>query len=300
MPLVVANGLKIEVEQHGNPSDPALLMVMGLGAQLVHWPPAMIEILVSAGYRVITFDNRDIGLSEQIAHARAPSPALMLMTGMVGLGKAFAPYDLSDMAADTIGILDALDIDRAHLLGASMGGMIGQLTAARYGDRLLSFTSIMSSTNNRRLPRTDRAIVRAIIGARSTGLDRDEVIERTLGILAMIGTPDGGRTPAEARALITAAIDRSNYAEGVRRQIAAIVASGDLRRWARQINTPTLVVHGKVDPLTPYQGSVDIAQSVRGARLEIIEGMGHDLPPKYLDHVTGLVVEHLESTACRK
>ena len=295
MPIIKANGLRIEVEQHGDPSDPALLMIMGLATQLVHWPPALIDSLVSAGYRVITFDNRDIGLSERMTQHRAPAPAFMLLTGAVGLSSVFAPYNLSDMADDTVGVLDALDIDEAHLLGVSMGGMIGQIMAARYGNRVSSFTSIMSSTNNRNLPRTESVVVREIISARSKVLTREESIERSVRILDMIGTPDSGRTPAEGRELISNAIDRCNYPDGVRRQIAAIIASGDLRRWSRQITAQTLVIHGKLDRLTPYQGSIDIAASVPGARLEIIEAMGHDLPPRYLGELTGYIVEHLQS-----
>ncbi len=295
MPRVTANNLDIEVERYGDTSKPPVLLIMGLATQLVHWPPALIDSLVEAGYHVIAFDNRDIGLSEKFEHKHAPPPAMVLLSSIVGLSWALAPYDLSDMAADTIGVLDALDIESAHLLGVSMGGMIGQIVAAKYGDRIRSFTSIMSSTNNRRLPRADADIVRKIVEARATAVSRQEMVERSLGVLEMIGTPDSGRDPDATRQLIADSIERCSYPEGVRRQIAAIIASGDLRRWARRIVAPTLVMHGDLDRLAHCEGSVDIARSIPGARLEIIEGMGHDLPPRFLGRLIGHTVEHLHT-----
>ena len=295
MPLVEANGLTIEVEQHGDASHPAVLLVMGLATQLVHWPPEFIETLVSAGYRVITFDNRDIGLSEKLESKSAPSPALSMLTGAAGFGWLLAPYDLTDMAADTAGVLDALDIDRAHVVGVSMGGMISQVLAGNYHKRVASLTTIMSSTNARSLPRADPAVVKEIVATRSRNLENDELVDRMVGLWQMIGTPEGGRSPDHIRDLVARSIARCNYPAGVRRQIAAIVASGSLRRWARQIKAPTLVVHGKEDRLTPYQGSVDIAATIPGARLDIVEGMGHDLPPKYMRRITRTIVEHMNS-----
>ena len=174
MPQVYANNLAIEVERHGDPSAPPVLLIMGLAAQLIFWPPAMIQALVDAGYQVITFDNRDIGLSEKLEHFSAPSPALTILSSVVGLGWVVAPYTLREMAADTVGILDALELDDAHLLGVSMGGMIGQVVSARYGKRIRSFTSIMSSTNNRALPRANADIVRKIVEARTTARSKDD------------------------------------------------------------------------------------------------------------------------------
>ena len=293
MALVKANNLDIEVETHGDPSDPSVVLIMGLAAQLIHWPPAMIDALVAAGYHVVVFDNRDIGLSEKLKKMSAPSPALTLLSSTVGLGWMVAPYTLQHMAADTIGVLDALDIERAHLLGISMGGMIGQVAAAENRERLLSFTSIMSSTNNRRLPRADSSIVKKIVEARAKSRSEAEMVDRSMEILEMIGTPDGGRDPEAMRQIVELGISRCAYPAGVRRQIAAIVASGDLRQYARRIQLPTLVMHGDLDPLVPHAGSVDMAANIPGARLEIIEGMGHDLPPRYLDQISTLAIEHI-------
>ncbi|MDJ0918118.1 MAG: alpha/beta hydrolase [Woeseiaceae bacterium] len=293
MPLVQANGLQIQIEEHGQPTDPAVLLIMGLATQLVHWPPVMIESLVKAGYRVITFDNRDIGLSERLEGMRSPSPATMLMGRAIRLGWLLAPYDLSDMADDTIGILDALELDEAHLLGVSMGGMIGQIVSAKHPGRIRSFTSIMSTTNNPALPKTKPEILRAIIKARSRRRTPEDQVEQSMALLQMIGSPDGDRDDVALRELVASSVARCNYPAGVRRQIAAIVASGDLRRWTEQISVPTLVMHGRVDPLTPYQGSVDMSSLIPGSRLEVIDGMGHDLPPRYIGRINELIANHI-------
>ena len=294
MPQVHANNLAIEVERHGDPAAPPVLFIMGLAAQLIFWPPAMIQALVNAGYQVITFDNRDIGLSEKLEHLSAPSPAFTMLSSLVGLGSILAPYTLRDMAKDTIGVLDALELDDAHLVGVSMGGMIGQVVSAVYGDRIRSFTSIMSSTNNRALPRANSDILKKIVEARTTARTKDDLVDRSVEILRMIGTRDSGRDPEALRQLVAEGVDRCSYPAGVRRQIAAIIASGDLRRYAKEIRVPSLVVHGDEDPLTNYKGSVDMAESIPGSRLEILEGMGHDLPPRYIDRINELVVEHVQ------
>ncbi len=294
MPQVHANNLALEVERHGDPSAPPVLFIMGLAAQLIFWPPAMIQALVNAGYQVITFDNRDIGLSEKLTHMSAPSPALTMLSSVVGLGRLVAPYTLRDMARDTVGILDALELEDAHLLGVSMGGMIGQVASARYGDRIRSFISIMSSTNNRSLPRASSELLKKIIESRTTARSKDDLVDRSVEILRMIGTRDSGRDPDALRQLVAQGVERCAYPEGVRRQIAAIIASGDLRRYAQEISVPSLVIHGDKDPLTSYKGSVDMAANIPGSRLEIIEDMGHDLPPRFIDRINALVVEHVE------
>ena len=219
----------------------------------------------------------------------------MLLGRAVRLGSLLAPYDLSDMAEDTVGILDALALDEAHLIGVSMGGMIGQIVSARHPGRIRSFTSIMSTTNNPELPRTRPEIVRAIISSRSRRRSAQDQVEQTMALLQMIGSPDGDRDDVALRQLVASSVERCNYSAGIRRQIAAIVASGDLRQWTQQIKAPTLILHGRVDPLTPYQGSVDMSTLIRGSTLEVIDGMGHDLPPRYLGRINELIAGHLSS-----
>jgi len=216
------------------------------------------------------------------------------LTRFLGL-KNLAPYSLVDMARDSVGVLDALSIDRAHVVGVSMGGMIGQILAANYADRIKSFTAIMSSTNNPKLPKADPEVVKKVFTVRQRPRTRDELIENTIQLWRTIGTPDGGHDPDAFRERIAASIDRSTYPAGVRRQIAAIISTGDLRRWTRAIAAPALVIHGSLDPLAPFQGGLDIAANVKDARAEIIDGMGHDLPPKFLPKITELVAGHLRS-----
>jgi len=295
MARVKANGIEIEVEEHGRRAHPAVLLIMGLAAQLTHWPKAFIDALVDAGYRVVAFDNRDIGLSEKLHAKRALKPATYLMAAQLFGLRGLAPYTLHDLASDAAGVMDSLEIEKAHVVGASMGGMIGQLLAANHSARVDSFTAIMSSTNNAKLPGADPALIREIFAAREKPRTRDEIVERTLRIWNLIGTPDGGNDPVEFRRKIEGAVDRCNYPAGVRRQIAAIIATGDLRRWSRTIAAPTLVIHGSVDPLAPFQGGLDIAATIKDAKMELINGMGHDLAPRHLPKITELIVGHIRS-----
>lgn len=302
MPLVKANGLDIEVEEFGAQGRPAVLLIMGLSAQLTHWPLDFVEALVREGYRVVRFDNRDIGLSQKLHERRALSPFLFMAAASVFGAGRLAPYTLHDMAADAAGVLDALDIDKAHIVGASMGGMIGQLLSANYPARVKSLTTIMSTTNNPRLAKADPQLLRRLFAKRPPAATQDEIVDRTVEAWGLIGTRDSGHDPAEFRARIEANVKRCHYPAGVRRQVAAIVATGDLRRWSSSIKAPTLVIHGAEDRLAPPAGGRDIAATVPGARLEMIDGLAHDLPPRHLPRITQLVAGHLRSAedAARK
>lgn len=293
MAKILSNGLKLEVEEFGRPSDPSVLLIMGLSAQLTRWPDAFIESIVEEGFHVVAFDNRDIGLSEKLISERATSPMAVALLNTVGLGSLLAPYKLTDMAEDTVGVLDALEIERAHVIGASMGGMIGQIVCAEHPERIKSFTALMSSTNNPDLPRAHPKVSWQVMTARKPSATREELIDITLGIWELIGTKNSGRDPVEFRKQVAASIDRSSSPSGIRRQMAAIIATRDLREWTRNITAPSLVVHGSEDPLVPFQNGLDIAAEIKDARMEIIEGMGHDLPPKYLTEVVDHVLEHL-------
>ena len=293
MAKILSNGLKLEVEEFGRPSDPSVLLIMGLSAQLTRWPDAFIESIVEEGFHVVAFDNRDIGLSEKLISERATSPMAVALLNTVGLASLLAPYKLTDMAKDTVGVLDALEIERAHLIGASMGGMIGQIVCAEHPERIKSFTALMSSTNNPDLPRAHPRVSWQVMTARRPSATREELIDITLGIWELIGTKNSGRDPVEFRKQVAASIDRSSSPSGIRRQMAAIIATRDLREWTRNITAPSLVVHGSEDPLVPFQNGLDIAAEIKDARMEIIEGMGHDLPPKYLTEVVDHVLEHL-------
>lgn len=282
-----ANGIELEYETFGPDTAPPVLLIMGLGAQLTVWPTELCEALVARGYRVIRHDNRDVGLSTKFEGAVAP--ALPEIVQALRAGQApKVPYTLDDMAADAVGLLDALGVGKAHIVGASMGGMIAQLVAANHPERVLSLTSIMSSTGNPALPpATPEAM--AVLTGRPEGTDIDALVAFGMKSARVIGSP---AYPAEEAALEERTrrnILRSNYPAGFARQMAAIYASGDRRPKLASIVAPTLVIHGTADPLVPPEGGRDTAANIPGAELLEIEGMGHDLPLPLVDRIADAI-----------
>lgn len=286
---VRANGIRLAYEEFGEPSNPAMVLMMGLGTQLIGWPQAMCEGLADRGFRVIRFDNRDIGLSEKMENAHIPQAATLMLRSKLRLPLK-VPYTLTDMARDMIGLLDALQIDRAHLVGASMGGMIGQIAAARFGERLLSFTSIMSSSGNPKIPMAKPDVVMAMV-KRSLGLEKI-TLESTMAYWRKIGSPGYQPSDQELKKKILDSYYRSNYPQGYSRHMAAVLASGSRVRLLKQITTPTLVIHGRDDALVSVEGGIDTARHIHGAKLEIFDGMGHDLPRALLPDFIELIATH--------
>ena len=295
MPYVTANGIKIAYETHGAESAPTVLMVMGLGGQLTMWPDELVSDFVAAGYRVITFDNRDIGLSHQHTGEAAPKILRQIVLRRIGI-KLKTPYDLSDMARDTIGLMDALKLEAAHLVGISMGGMISQHVAAMAPDRVLSLSAIMTTTGNPKLPRPSGKVMSAMVRRGPPPTTRDEIIDLSVQTFGVIGTPGEDHNTNGMRDRITRSYDRNYNPAGVARQMSAIVASGDFRKRTRSVKAPTLVLHGTADPLVPIEGGRDIAKLVRGARMEELEGMGHDVPPRFLPKMTQLMLDHFAAS----
>lgn len=293
MAQIKANGINIEYESHGEDGAPVALLIMGLAAQLAMWPKAFIDSLVSAGFRVIIFDNRDVGLSTKFEDARPPNPFLQFAARRVGV-KLKAPYEITDMAADALGLMDALKIESAHVVGVSMGGMIGQHLAAAAPDRINSLTAIMTSTGNPKLPRPNREVTNVMVRRGLSPQTREATIDRSIAAFTVIGTPGEDHNTNGMRDRIAASFDRDFTPKGPARQIAAIVASGDFRKVTRQISASTLVIHGSADPLVSPESAKDIVRNVKGARLEIIEGMGHDMPPRFLPRVTELIIGHMK------
>ena len=293
---VHANNITIELEDHGEKDDPAILLIMGYSAQLVYWPPAFIAALVARGYRVVSFDNRDVGLSYKFDKVRPPSALRQVLVKKLLPGRSQAPYNLGDMARDAVGVLDALEIDAAHIVGVSMGGMIGQIVAADHAHRALSFTAVMSSTNAPGLPGPSARVRASLMQtARVKATTREEQLDLMLGFGSMIASEENKTRTEERRELLGQALDRSFYPAGPKRQMAAIIETGNLRPTARRITAPTLVVHGADDPLIPAECGRDIAAAVPGARFELIEGMGHDFPQSKLDPLAALVANHCEA-----
>lgn len=291
MPQITANGISIEYETHGNPSDPPLLLVMGLGAQLTLWPIELVEALVGHGYYVIRHDNRDIGLSEKFGHAGIPNFRKVALLRMFGI-RTRLPYRLSDMAADAAGLLDALGIDSAHVVGGSMGGMIAQLMAIEHAPRVRTLTSIFSTTGNPRLPRPRPEAMNALLDRAPANATLDDVIPIGIRVARAIGSPAYPTPEDRLRERIARDFHRSFYPEGPARQIAAIMDDGDRRKRLKKVTAPTLVIHGTDDPLVPVEGGRDTAKAIPGAKLHEIPGMGHDLPLELVDEIAAAIAAH--------
>ncbi|HSF11896.1 MAG TPA: alpha/beta hydrolase [Erythrobacter sp.] len=298
MPTVTTpnTGIEIFYEDHGPADAEAILLVMGLGAQLTLWPDELVDALVGEGFRVIRYDNRDIGLSQKFEGARAPSLAMQVLRKKIGF-PAKVPYTLKDMADDGIGLLDALGIGRAHVVGASMGGMIVQLMAIHHPDRLITMTSIMSTTGNGKLPQAEPSAIGALT-APLKGMDEETLVAHGLNIIRNIGTPDSPEFPfdeAHHRARVLANMRRSVYPAGLPRQLAAIIDDGCRRSRLANVRTPTLVLHGEADPLVKLEAGEDTARHISGSRLVTIPGWGHDIPQPLIPRVAAEIAGHARS-----
>ncbi len=291
MPQITANGITLEYEAFGDPANPPLLLVMGLGAQMTLWPMELIEALTARGYYVIRYDNRDIGLSEKFGHAGVPDVRKVALMKLFGL-RPKLPYRLADMAADAADLLRALGIDKAHVVGASMGGMIVQLLAANHPEKVLSMTSVMSTTGNRRLPRARPEAMKALMGRPPANASLEQVIPVGITVSRAIGSPAYPAAEERLRDRIARDFHRSFYPQGAARQLAAIIDDGDRRARLKRIGAPSLVIHGIDDPLVPVEGGRDTAANIRGAKLHEIKGMGHDLPLELVEEISDVIAAH--------
>ncbi|MES2323656.1 MAG: alpha/beta fold hydrolase [Pseudomonadota bacterium] len=291
MPTLKSNGISIAYETAGDPKAVPLLLIMGLGMQLIAWPDDLVEGLVEQGFHVIRFDNRDSGLSDKFDHAGTPNLALAFIKTLVRWPLKSA-YTLDDMANDAVGVLDALGVARAHIVGASMGGMIAQLVAARHPERVLSLTSIMSSSGRRGLPGPTREARAVLLRRPANPKDMDSVVTHMANTFRVIGSPAYPTSDKALRSRVTRSIKRNVSTGGVVRQMVAIAASGDRSHLLGAIRAPTLVIHGAADPLVPLACGQDTARQIPGARLEVIEGMGHDLPAQLIERLLALIDAH--------
>ncbi len=282
-----------------------VLLIMGLGMQLVAWPPALVQALVDAGYRVVRLDNRDNGLSQKFDDLGTPNLVWQSIKYKLGLAVT-PPYSLHDMAstvrrygkrmvADALAVLDALGVNQAHIVGVSMGGMIAQRIALAAPARVLSLTSIMSSSGARGLPQAEPRVMRVLL-SRPAGKDLPSVVNHYVKLFQAIGSPGFPVDEAELRARILAAAQRSFHPAGTLRQMVAIVADGRRADELAKLRMPTLVIHGKADPLVPFACGEDTARRIPGARLVGIEGMGHDLPAGVVERILAPLIPHLNTS----
>jgi pimeloyl-ACP methyl ester carboxylesterase len=292
---VRSNGIELEVETFGDPGDPAIVLIMGLATQLVHWPLRFCERLAAAGHYVVRFDNRDVGLSTSISAGGRPSIPKAWLRARLGLRDQPA-YTLSDMAEDVRGLLDALDIERAHVVGLSMGGMIAQILAAAHPERLRALTLMMTSSGARGLPGPSLRIQKQMI-TRPESRAREALIAHSQRTWRLIGSPAYPPPEDELQARLAAAIDRAYTPAGVLRQMHAIIASGSRVKLLPLISTPTLVLHGEADPLVPVAAGRDLARRIPGARLLTLPGWGHDLPTPLLPRLADEILRHDPATS---
>jgi pimeloyl-ACP methyl ester carboxylesterase len=286
-----ANGIEIAYETMGDPSDPALFLVMGLGAQLISWDDELCESLVDRGFYVIRYDNRDVGLSTKVPVDDDLDIAAAVAAALGGDASA-APYLLADMAADGIGLLDALGIEQAHVVGASMGGMIAQSIAIAAPERVATLTSIMSTTGDPDVGQPTPAVLGVLLSPAPT--EREAYIAHSVEGSRAIGSPDHF-DPDRARDVAARGFDRCFYPRGVVNQLLAIVSSPSRSDGLRQLDLPALVVHGTDDPLVTPSGGERTAEVIPGAELMMLDGMGHDLPTYYWSQV----IEAITSLASR-
>jgi pimeloyl-ACP methyl ester carboxylesterase len=291
MPTLNSNAIRIAFDAAGDPKAVPLLLIHGLGMQLTAWPDEFVDGLVDLGFYVIRFDNRDCGLSTKFSQAGTPHLGLAWLKSKVGWPLKSA-YRLDDMAEDALGVLSALGVARAHVVGVSMGGMIGQILAARHPARVLSLTSIMSSSGRRGLPGPVPALRQALLRHLGKAEDSESAVDQVVGLLQAIGSPSYPTPEKQLRRRVTRSLRRSTCPAGAMRQWIAVVASGDRSALLETIVVPTLVIHGAADPLVPLACGLDTAERVPGARLEVIEGMGHDLPAQLAERLLALIDAH--------
>jgi pimeloyl-ACP methyl ester carboxylesterase len=292
---IPSNGIEIELDDQGLPGGEPVLLIMGLGMQLIGWPDELVQMLVSRGFRVLRIDNRDAGLSTGFDQLGVPNLPLTALRHAMHL-PVHAPYSVADMAADALGVLDALGLKGAHLCGASMGGMIAQHLAARHPERVKSLTLMMTTTGSRRLPQAHWR-VRRVLMSRPDGRDPEAVVAHFERVLRTIGSPDYPPERERLRRRLRQSVDRAWRPAGTARQIAAILADGDRSGLVQGIRAPTRVIHGEQDVLVPVAAGRDLAARIPGAVADLVPGMGHDLPLELLPRFAAGIAENAARAA---
>ena len=292
---VHSNGIEIEIDDQGPRDAEPLLLIMGLGMQLVAWPDEFVELLLARGFRVIRMDNRDIGLSQGFDALGLPSIAWNVVRYQLRLPVA-SPYSIGDMAADALGVLDALGIARAHVCGASMGGMIAQHLAARHPQRVASLNLMMTTSGSRRLQQPSARVRRALL-SRPASAEPAAVAAHLEKVLQVIGSPAYRPEPARLRERLEAAARRAYRPRGTARQVLAVVADGDRSALLPRIVAPTRVIHGADDPLVPVAAGHDLVARIPNAVADIVPGMGHDLPFQLLPRFADALRDNADRTA---
>ena len=287
---IIANGLQIEVDVQGPEQGEPILLIMGLGMQLIGWPDELVQMLVQRGFRVIRHDNRDVGLSQGFDRLGVPNVMVEALRHRFGL-RVRAPYQIADMASDALGVLDALGIQHAHICGASMGGMIAQHIAAKHPRRVKSLTLIMTTSGARRLKQAHPRVLRVLM-TRPQKPDAQAYMAHMGHVLSVIGSPGYPPDPQRLQQRLMASFTRAYRPAGTARQLVAVAADGDRSPLLHRIVAPTRVIHGEADPLVPVPAAHDLVQKIPGAMADIVPGMGHDLPLPLLPRIAEGIVQN--------
>ena len=280
---IIANGLQIEVDIQGPEHGEPILLIMGLGMQLIGWPDELVQMLVQRGFRVIRHDNRDVGLSQGFDRLGVPNVMVEALRHRFRL-RVRAPYQVADMAADALGVLDALGIEHAHICGASMGGMIAQHIAAKHPRRVKSLTLIMTTSGARTLKQAHPRVLRVLM-SRPQKPDAQTYMAHMGHVLSVIGSPNYPPDPQRLQQRLMASFSRAYRPAGTARQLVAVAADGDRSPLLQRIVSPTRVIHGEADPLVPVPAAHDLVRKIPGAVADIVPGMGHDLPLPLLPRI---------------
>lgn len=287
---IIANGLQIEVDIQGPEHGEPILLIMGLGMQLIGWPDELVLMLVQRGFRVIRHDNRDVGLSQGFDRLGVPNVMVEALRQRLRL-RVRAPYQVADMAADALGVLDALGIEHAHICGASMGGMIAQHIAAKHPRRVRSLTLIMTTSGARNLKQAHPRVLRVLL-SRPQAPDANTYMAHMKHVLSVIGSPAYPPDPQRLQQRAMASFSRAFRPAGTARQLVAVAADGDRSPLLHRIVAPTRVIHGQADPLVPVPAAYDLVQKITGAVADIVPGMGHDLPLPLLPRIAEGIVQN--------
>ncbi|MCX4028858.1 alpha/beta hydrolase [Endozoicomonas sp. SM1973] len=290
---VQANGIELAYESWGEIDKPVMLLVMGLSCQMWMWPDPFVALLVKQGFRVIRFDNRDIGGSNSVKRQMSINLPLSYARYRLG-GLPKAHYTLHDMAEDTLALINALKLTEVHLVGVSMGGMIAQLLAAKHPDKLASLTLLMTSTNHPNLPTPDLRLIKFVFARKLAGRNKQRVVDHQQAMWETIGSPAYPTDPIMLRQLLEKCFDRDFRPAGMMRQTHAILATGSLIKWSREITLPTQIIHGIADLLISVKASFQLKQLITGAKLVTIPGMGHDIPQGLYQPISDIITNHIK------
>ena len=292
---IIANGVQIEVDVQGPEQGEPILLIMGLGMQLIAWPDELVQMLLQRGFRVIRHDNRDVGLSQGFDRLGTPNVLVQALRHRLRL-RVRAPYQVADMAADALGVLDALGVRRAHVCGASMGGMIAQHLAAAHPSRVKSLTLVMTTSGARELQQARPQVARALM-SRPQQPDAKTYMAHMAKLVSVIGSPAYPPDPQRLQQRLMASFNRAYRPAGTARQLVAVVADGDRSPLLRRIVAPTRVIHGEADPLVPVPAAHDLTKKIAGAEVDIVPGMGHDLPLALLPRIAEGIAQNAARAA---